>query len=98
MLILTDARYRQMNRERENINTGDRNMGGGGSENTLSIGVQALNGVLDFSVIFGILRVCLHRAMRLHLRLRQRYCSEFLHLHQVLSLRATVLVDFVYMS
>ena len=45
-----------------------------------------------------ILRVRLHQAMRLHLRLQQRYRSEFLHLQQALSLRATVLVDFVYMS
>ena len=51
MLILTDARYRHINRERENINIEGRSMGGGGSDNTFSIGVQALNGVLGFSVI-----------------------------------------------
>ena len=44
------------------------------------------------------IRVRLHQATRLRLRLRQRYRSEFLHLHQALSLRATVPIHFVYMS
>ena len=44
------------------------------------------------------LRVRLHQATRLRLRLQQRYHSKFLYLHQALSLCAIVLVDFVYMS
>ena len=39
MRILADARYRQINREMENINTEGRSMGGGGSDNTFLIGV-----------------------------------------------------------
>ena len=44
------------------------------------------------------LRVRLHQATQLRLRLRQRYRSEFFRLHQALSLCETVLADFVYMS
>ena len=53
---------------------------------------------LKLQLQFFTFRVRLHQATRLRLRLPQRYRSEFLHLHQALSLRATVPIHFVYMS
>ena len=49
-------------------------------------------------MVFAAVRVRLHQATRLRLRLQQRYRSEFLHLHRALSLYATVPIHFVYMS
>ena len=69
----------------------------------MSIGCQwelpaGMTFVLYGGFVNSAVKVRLHQAMPLRLRLQQRYRSEFFHLHQVLSLRVTVLVDFVYMS